>query len=304
LTLDLDRRQRAMLLEMGVRVWASDPAFEGTLCSETAGNLDATTGAIARHTTTSQAPVQAPKMLHSAASQQAASVHFPTTAAPMAQAVTAREMAVGLTSKAAALTGALAQADWAELVTAAQGCSSCGLCAGRKNTTLHPAAGRATWMVVGAPPDEEEDQAGRAFVGDSGALLDNMLWALGLRREREVYLTNVVKCRPPHGAVVQHAEMLQCSAYLRREIALVQPAVIIAMGRIAQLVLLSDRPELATLPLGKLRGTVHRFLGVPVVFTYHPNALLRNTVEKGKAWVDLCLAATLISTGHKDDNAH
>jgi DNA polymerase len=148
-----------------------------------------------------------------------------------------------------------------------------------------------TWLVIGEPPDEEEDQAGHPFAGPGGTLLDNMLRALDLARDRGAYLTNIVKCRPPHGAVPQVADLQQCTAYLQREIALVRPAVIFAMGRFAQQALLADQPELATLPLGKLRGQVHRFQNIPVVFTYHPKALLRNPADKAKAWADLCLAA-------------
>jgi DNA polymerase len=197
----------------------------------------------------------------------------------------------------------LAEASWTELLSAAQACNACGLCAGRGNTTLRPpgygafatespdSAVAATWMVIGEPPDEDEDHAAHAFAGPSGTLLDNMLRALDLARNRGAYLTNVVKCRPPHGAVPQAADLQQCAAYLQREIALMQPAVILAMGRFAQQALLSDQPELVSLPLGKLRGKVHRYRDIPVVFTYHPKALLRNAADKGKAWADLCLAA-------------
>jgi DNA polymerase len=162
-------------------------------------------------------------------------------------------------------------------------------------------------MVVGDPPDEEEDYAGAPFAGQDGVLLSHMLRALGLQRAnplpaqaasasaalpaRRAYVSHVLKCRPAHGAIPQAADLAQCATYLQREIALVQPKMILAMGRFANQVLLGETPELATLPLGKLRGSVRRFQGVPVVVTYHPKALMRNGADKAKAWADLCLAA-------------
>jgi DNA polymerase len=149
-------------------------------------------------------------------------------------------------------------------------------------------------MVVGEPPDEDEDRAGQPFAEQAGLLLDNMLKAVGASRtgagSTGAYLTNVVKCRPPQGRIAQAAELAQCAAYLQREIALVQPKIILAMGRFANQLLLGEHPELATVPLGKLRGTVYRYQGIAVVATYHPNVLLRDSAHKAKAWADLCLA--------------
>jgi DNA polymerase len=125
-----------------------------------------------------------------------------------------------------------------------------------------------------------------------------MLKAVGASRvgagAAGAYLSNVVKCRPPHGRIPQAAELMQCAAFLNREIALVQPKMILAMGRFASQLLLSEQPELASLPLGKLRGTVYRYQGVPVVVTYHPKVLLRASADKAKAWADLCLAMTAL----------
>jgi DNA polymerase len=113
------------------------------------------------------------------------------------------------------------------------------------------------------------------------------------------YVTNVVKCRPPHGRMPQPAELARCAQYLQRELALVQPKVILAMGRIANQVLLGEGPGgLAAQPLGKLRGTVHRYAGVAVVVTYHPKVLMRSSADKAKAWADLCLAAELVDAAH------
>jgi DNA polymerase len=165
-------------------------------------------------------------------------------------------------------------------------------------------------MVVGDQPDEDEDAAGSAFADASGALLTNMLKAVKLVRINDgenavvhrsavsprgaAYVTNVVKCRAPHGAVPQAADLAQCATYLKREIALVKPKMILAMGRFANQLLLSETPDMVNLPLGKLRGSVYRYQGVAVVVTYHPKTLMRNSADKAKAWADLCLAADTV----------
>jgi uracil-DNA glycosylase len=150
------------------------------------------------------------------------------------------------------------------------------------------------WMVVGDPPDEDEDREGQPFAQAQGVLLDNMLKAVGASRAGSgahgAYVTNIVKCRPPHGRIPQAAELAQCAAYLQQEIALVQPKMILAMGRFAMQVLLGEQPQWATQPLGKLRGAVYQYHGVPVVVTYAPKVLLRAPADKAKAWADLCLA--------------
>ncbi|MCF8168719.1 MAG: uracil-DNA glycosylase, partial [Rhodoferax sp.] len=195
---------------------------------------------------------------------------------------------------------AYAQLDWEALQTRATTCQACTLCTGRKNSSLLPPTnpGQADWMVVGDPPDEDEDRAGSPFVEQTGLLLDNMLKAVGVRRTglgaQGAYLSNVVKCRPPLGRLPQAAELVQCAAYLQREIALVQPKVILAMGRFAVQTLLADYPEHTAMPLGKQRGTVYRYAGVPVVVTYHPTVLLRASADKAKAWADLCLAVQVV----------
>jgi DNA polymerase len=192
--------------------------------------------------------------------------------------------------------------DWDALARTAADCQACGLCAGRSRSMLSAQAGRrARWMVVGDPPDEDEDAAGQAFTGDAGLLLANMLKAVGATREEAAkgleaaYVTKVSKCRPPQGRVPQPAELAQCAAYLQREIALVQPSVIVAMGRFANLVLLQDYPEDARLPLGRQRGKIYRYQGVPVLVTYTPQALLRKPADKAKAWADLCLAMDVLA---------
>jgi DNA polymerase len=170
------------------------------------------------------------------------------------------------------------------------------------------------WLVLGDPPDEDEDRTGTPFAGSDGVLLSNMLRALGLQRAnpgpsaspaaalalqsapaaQRAYVTHVLKCRPAHGAMPQAAELAHCAGYLQQEIALVQPKMMIAMGRFANQLLLSETPAMAALPLGKLRGTVHRYQGVAVVLTYAPRQLMRNGADKAKAWADLCLAAATL----------
>jgi DNA polymerase len=203
---------------------------------------------------------------------------------------------------------------WSALSEAVGSCQACALCAGRRHPTLVPLAADATrcdWLVLGDPPDEDEDRAGAPFAGQDGVLLANMLKALGLRQAnlpqpvaalsgtaaspaQRAYVSNVLKCRPTHGAMPQAAELAACSAWLQREIALVQPKVIVSMGRFANQLLLGETPALAALPLGKLRGTVHRYQGVAVVVSYPPKLLMRNSADKAKAWADLCLAAATL----------
>jgi DNA polymerase len=189
---------------------------------------------------------------------------------------------------------------WSELAQTAANCQACGLCAGRKNSTLQElqTAVQSDWLVLGDPPDEDEDRLGQPFAEQAGILLDTMLKAVGARRGGEAragaYVSNVVKCRPPNARLPQAAELQQCAAYLQREIALVQPKLILAMGRFATQLLLQEHPEQAALPLGKQRGTVYRYQGIPVVVTYHPKVLLRSSGDKAKAWADLCLAIEVL----------
>ena len=273
--LSLDPRQRAMLLEMGVRVWL--PGTEFAL-AETGKPPDA-------------APT--PRVDHRV-------VQRPQPGKALAQDVAAMPVAVSQ-GRGANNLSQIATLDWDALARTAAQCQACGLCAGRSHSMLNAQTGRrARWMVVGDPPDEADDAAGHPFTGEAGRLLANMLKAVGATRGEVVagleaaYVTAISKCRPPQGRVPQPAELAQCAAYLQREIALVQPAVIVAMGRFANQVLLQEHPQEAALPLGRQRGIVYRYQGVPVVVTYSPQALLRQTADKAKAWADLCLALDLI----------
>ena len=181
--------------------------------------------------------------------------------------------------------GAVPMLSWEELRQAVTECRACGLCDSRTTTVFGVGDPQPDWMVVGEAPGEQEDLRGEPFVGQAGKLLDNMLRALGLDRQRKVYIANVLKCRPPGNRNPDPAEVAQCEPFLRRQVELLKPRIILAMGRFAVQSLLGS-----TEPIGRLRGRVHQYHGVPLVVTYHPAYLLRNLPEKAKAWADLCLA--------------
>lgn len=185
----------------------------------------------------------------------------------------------------------IALMDWRQLKETVAGCVKCGLCRGRTNTVFGVGDEKAKWLFIGEGPGRNEDLRGEPFVGQAGKLLDNMLLAMGLKRGENAYIANIVKCRPTDETGKDRpptaAEAAACMPYLERQIALIQPTVLVALGKTAALSLLALDPET---PVSKLRGTVHRYAGLPLVVTYHPAYLLRNMVDKKKAWVDLCLA--------------
>lgn len=185
----------------------------------------------------------------------------------------------------------VAHMDWAQLKSAVAGCVKCGLCHGRTNTVFGVGDEKAKWLFIGEGPGRNEDQRGEPFVGQAGKLLDNMLLAMGLKRGDNAYIANIVKCRPTDASGKDRPptpeESAACMPYLERQIALIKPTVLVALGKTAALSLLALDPET---PVSKLRGTVHRHAGLPLVVTYHPAYLLRNMVDKKKAWADLCLA--------------
>ncbi len=253
-----DERQRAMLAEMGVRLW----------------------------------PVAAGGASGPAATAEAAARQRPP--APRG----AREARVAAPSDIVAAPGpqpiGVEAMGWPELRAAVAGCTACGLCRGRTNTVFGVGHEQAHWMIVGEAPGEQEDRQGEPFVGKAGQLLDNMLRALGLSRDaqavggdpaRQVYIANVLKCRPPGNRNPQPEEVARCAPFLQRQVALVQPKLILAMGRFAVQSLLQSQEA-----VGRLRGRVHRYQGVPTVVTYHPAYLLRNPADKARGWDDLCLA--------------
>ena len=255
-------RQRAMLQAMGVRL------FEAS----------------------ARVPAAAP-VVAQASPPRAAAPAVPTRVVKPAEAT----VPVGAPPPRSASRPDVATLEWAELRAAVAGCRACALAESRQQTVFGVGHPQAYWMIVGEAPGEQEDRQGEPFVGPAGQLLDNMLRALGLTRdeappERQVFIANTLKCRPPKNRNPDAAETAQCAPFLERQIALVRPRIILAMGRFAaQALLATDEP------LGKLRGRVHAYRGVPVVVTYHPAYLLRTPADKARAWEDLCLAAATVA---------
>lgn len=178
---------------------------------------------------------------------------------------------------------AIAAMDWDELRRAVAECTACPLHATRKQAVLGVGDVHAAWLFVGEGPGAEEDERGEPFVGQAGKLLDNMLAAIGLRRGENVYIANVVKCRPPNNRTPEPAETAACWPFLARQIALIRPKLIIALGKPAAQTLLQREVTIA-----RVRGVLHDFSGIPLIVTYHPAYLLRNLPDKEKAWEDLC----------------
>ncbi|HEX5697266.1 MAG TPA: uracil-DNA glycosylase [Rhodoferax sp.] len=313
MSLTLDARQRAMLLEMGVRVWQPltapepEPAIlavptPAPIPGKMPAEAETETGVSLSESTPGQnnSPAAVPALVARSAVPDSPD----TTVRPPARPPSPTHLTE--------LPTGISDMDWPGLTEAVRHCQACAMCLGRRTPVLAPprAATACDWLVLGDPPDELEERAGRPFVEEAGQLLDNMLRAVGAQRwDREpnagmalapssrAYLTHVLKCRPALMRAPDAAELGTCAHFLRREIALTQPKVIIAMGRFAMQLLLSETPPAqARLPLGKLRGQVWRFAGVPVVVTYPPVYLLRNGQDKARAWADLCLARA-VATG-------
>jgi len=265
MSLDLDARQRAMLQEMGIRVfWPESVAAEDApLAPEAPARAQ---------------PAPAPSVAEAPARPQPIAARSERPIAPPRPDAPARQRIPGVD-----------EMQWDALRDAVAACRACGLCENRRNTVfgvgdLHP-----DWLVVGEAPGENEDLQGEPFVGQAGKLLDNMLGAMSLSRQQRVYIANVLKCRPPGNRNPQPEEIAQCEPFLRRQVELLQPKIILAMGRFAVQTLLQSNE-----PVGQLRGRVHQYNGVPVVVTYHPAYLLRNLPDKAKAWADLCLAQSAL----------
>ena len=278
----LSDRHRAMLDEMGIRTFQPPRCKAAPKADPKADPKTAPARPAAAQTALQAAPQTAPKAAPAA----------PPVAAPAAAAV--------------------AQMDWPALQAAVASCTACPLAAGCRQSVFGAGHPQARWMIVGEAPGEQEDRQGQPFVGPAGQLLDAMLEAIGLSRQGEpgaaplpatphaaktaapqgVFIANVLKCRPPGNRAPQPAEIAQCAPFLRRQLELVQPAIILALGRFAvQSLLGSDEP------IGRLRGRVHRYQGIPVIVTYHPAYLLRNPLDKHRAWQDLCLALQVSRQG-------
>jgi uracil-DNA glycosylase len=177
---------------------------------------------------------------------------------------------------------AIASMDWDALDIAVKGCTACGLCSSRNQTVFGVGDRAAEIMIVGEAPGAEEDARGEPFVGQAGRLLDNMLGAIERGRTERIYIANVLKCRPPGNRNPEPAEVAACSPHLLRQIALIQPKLLVAMGRFAAQTLLATDASIAS-----MRGKVYQYQGLPLVVTYHPAYLLRNLPDKSKAWEDL-----------------
>ena len=269
-------RQQTLLQAMGLQLWLPP-------------------GATAAVTPSAPAPAPAPAPAASAASALATRPPAPSAAVAQPRPTPAAPLVAREPAPAVARAAAPADTlDWPDLHAAVSACQACGLCEGRTQTVFGVGQVQAHCMVVGEAPGEQEDRHGEPFVGPAGQLLDRMLAALGLTRgeaepARQVFITNTLKCRPPRNRNPSPDELAACLPYLERQVALVQPRVILAMGRFAVTQLIGSAA-----PIGPLRGQVHQWRGVPVVVTYHPAYLLRQPADKAKAWDDLCLAAELL----------
>ncbi len=267
------QRQQGMLRALGLRVWTAaddtdDDSGAASLTPHAAAPVDVVSATVAETPPTATTTVTAPTP--------------PAAERPLV------------------MRTSIANLDWPDLRQTVAGCTACTLCESRTQTVFGMGHAQAHWLVVGEAPGEQEDKQGLPFVGPSGQLLDRMLAALqltrcdaadaGLPAQRRVYIANTVKCRPPRNRNPSAEELSACEPYLVRQIQLLQPRIILAMGAFAIKALLrSDEP------VGRLRGRVHQYQGVPLVVSYHPAYLLRQPQEKAKAWEDLCLAADTVA---------
>ncbi len=266
MSLDLDTRQRAMLQQMGVRIWW---------------------------------PQSAPVVVADDAIKYVAAYEISTGPTTIKHLKNEDLQGVpgGVPLHVVPATGVAAM-DWPALARTVAQCQACKLCTGRRAPVFDVthAPRQADWLLLGEPPDELEEREGAPFAGPAGQLLDNMLKAIGVSRQAgasavSAYVSNAVKCRPAQARNPEPQELAACEIYLRREVALVQPKIILALGRFAaQALLQGSRPDLSGTPLGKLRGQIYRYQGVPVIVSYHPAYLLRTQADKARAWADLCLA--------------
>lgn len=279
-------RQVALLRGMGLRLWvpaAPPPAVDAPAAQ-----------AMAAPATPGARPAAPPLSAVPAVRAPAPPSPVPPAAESSAAALPAQP------APAASGRDDVSTLDWPALRQAVVGCRACSLCQSRRQTVFGTGHVQAQWMLVGEAPGEQEDEQGEPFVGAAGQLLDRMLAALALTRaedgaqtpEQRVYITNTLKCRPPRNRNPSAEELASCEPFLVRQVELLRPRLILALGRFAvQALLRSDEP------IGRLRGRVHHYAGVPVIVSYHPAYLLRSPHEKAKAWEDLCLAASVFEAG-------
>lgn len=190
----------------------------------------------------------------------------------------------------------IAAMGWDELKAAVASCRDCRLCEQRKQAVLGVGDVEADWLFVGEGPGAEEDERGEPFVGQAGKLLDAMLAAIDLKRGRGVYIGNVVKCRPPGNRTPEAAETAACFPYLQRQVELIRPKLIVALGKPAAETLLNTEVK-----VGASRGRLFDYHRIPLIVTYHPAYLLRNLTDKAKAWEDLCFARATMGHGAGSD---
>ncbi len=277
----LSQRQREVLHEMGIPVWVRrDDRGGPTRAAET------------------RAEAVLPDELPANASSISATVAWakrsgPTRAAPLLESQSTEVFDPASASAAASPSTEpkVAELDWPALRKRVAACVACReLAATRTQTVFGVGDPQADWMFIGEAPGAEEDQRGEPFVGRSGQLLDNMLAALGLDRAEKVFIANIIKCRPPGNRNPEPPEMANCRGYLERQITLVEPRVIVALGRVAAQALLDSRKDLR-----ELRGQEQVYRGIPVVVTYHPAYLLRTPSAKPTVWADLLRARALMT---------
>jgi uracil-DNA glycosylase len=290
-------RQHALLRGMGLRLWSPPlpPGSDGAVQGERSADSALTAPVETARNRVPGLPASLPAPVFSDAPARAgpADRGRASTLVPATVAASPSVADAGIDADERARR--IATLDWPALRAAVAACRACALCESRRQTVFGSGHPQAQWMIVGEAPGEQEDRQGEPFVGPAGQLLDHMLHALGLTRaehgeapepSRQVYIANTLKCRPPRNRNPEPAEMARCEPFLVRQIELLRPRVILAMGRFAVHALLRSSE-----PIGRLRGRVHAYHGVPLVVTYHPAYLLRNLADKARAWEDLCLAA-------------
>lgn len=212
------------------------------------------------------------------------------TASSSVAALSENSQQISAQSAESQATVSVAEMDWVALEDATAKCEACALHKGRKQAVLGVGDKEANWLFVGEAPGADEDSYGEPFVGQAGRLLDNMLSAIGLRRGADVYIANVVKCRPPGNRNPTQEETRACAPFLDRQIALIRPRLIVALGKVAATTLLGHDGT-----IGSFRNSVHDYRGIPLLVTYHPAYLLRTLTDKAKAWEDLCFAVETMS---------
>jgi len=261
----MDERQQHYLKAMGIQAWVRRELIDEGAPEEAAAQVDPTVGSEVEPVTPAPTVAEAPSPVPAPAVVEA------PTPAPVAAPADVSNW------------------DWPQLDAGVKACQQCNLYKTRMNAVLGVGDPQAQWMIIGEAPGADEDRQGEPFVGRAGQLLNEMLKAVGLKRE-QVYIANILKCRPPNNRDPKAEEVAACNGYLQRQIALIQPKLIIALGRVAAQSLLHSEQSMA-----KLRGSVHTHAdsATPMVVTYHPAYLLRSPLEKRESWQDLKLALSV-----------